>query len=463
MSRDRSLFMGQRIRRLRRELGLTQSVMAEDLEVSSSYIALIENNQRPVTAAMLLKFAEIYRIDIATLAGGAQDEMNTQMAAAFKDPLFSDLGLTPLEIQDFGNSFPATAEAVLRLYTSYKEGQMALADQTDAASGAVEPVSEARRFLAARKNYFPELDDKAEEISKEVRRVGGFEAYFRDLRLRVRRLPSDVMAGSLRRFDPHRKEIILSDSLDRASMRFQLALQIVYLEMTEPLSALLSVAQFDTEDGKKLTRRALANYAAAALIMPYSSFLKAAEERAYDVEVLARQFECSFEQVAHRLTTLQKPGSEGVPFFFIRVDAAGNVSKRLDGAGFPFARHGGSCPLWKLHSAFQGPRKVTTQWVELPEGERFFSIVRTVTAGGGGYGQQKIDRAIALCCSAQHAQKLIYTKGVDPGTIDPTPIGVTCRLCHRADCLARAEPPIGRGLLADDYRRPNTPYGLVDP
>ena len=463
MTKERSTFMGPRIRRLRRDLGLTQVVMAEDLDVSPSYIALIESNHRPVTATMLLKLAEIYHTDIAALARGSGDDFNAQITAAFKAPLFADLDLSSVEIQDFGSTFPATAEAVIRLYTAYQEGQLALADQTSGEASGPDPVGEARRFLAARKNYFVEIDNRAEELSQDIKRAGGYEKYFADQRLRVRHLPSDVMAGFTRRFDVHRKEIVLDESLDNAGATFQLALQVVYLEMTTVISDSLASTRFDTESGEKLTRRALANYAAGAIMMPYRTFAKAAKNRLYDIEVLGRQFGASFEQVAHRLTTLQKPGQEGVPFFFIRVDAAGNVSKRLDGAGFPFARHGGSCPLWTLHSAFKNPRHVLTQWVELPDGERFFSIVRTVTAGGGGYQRPQVERSIALCCASQHAHKLIYTKDTDISAVQPTPIGVTCRLCHRGDCLARAEPPIGRSLLSDDRRRPVTPFGLADP
>lgn len=462
MAKKRSTFMGPRIRRLRRDLGLTQTMMAEDLEVSPSYIALIESNQRPVTASTLLKLAETYRVDIASLARGAGDDFHDQITTTFKDPLFSDLDLSPIELQDFGSTFPATAEAVLRLYSAYQQGQMALADKSGGDSVGPDPVSEARRFLAVRKNYFGEIDDRAEAVAAEVKRVGGFERYFADQRIRVRHLPPDLMVGFARRFDVHRKEIVLDEALDKASATFQLALQVVYLEMTNIISDILAGASFESEAGEKLTRRALASYAAAAIMMPYQTFAKAAKSRMYDIEALARQFGASFEQVAHRLTTLQKPGEEGVPFFFIRIDAAGNVSKRLDGAGFPFALHGGSCPLWSLHTAFANPRKILTQWVELPEGERFFSIVRTVTAGGGGYNRQRVERAIALCCASEHAHELVYTQAQDVTAAKPTPIGVTCRLCHRSDCMARAEPPIGRSLMSDDYRRPSVPFGLED-
>ena len=355
------------------------------------------------------------------------------------------------------------AEAILRLYTAYRDGQLALADHGDDGADAPDPVAEARRFLSARRNCFPEIDDQAERIASKIGGTENFAAYFKDEhKLGVRRLPADIMMGAVRRLDRHRGEVVLDETLDRASQNFQLALQIAYLDMREAIDGVLAEGGFTSENSEKLGRRALANYAAGALMMPYRAFVKAAEAKKYDVEALSRQFGASFEQVAHRLTTLQKPGQEGVPFFFIRVDAAGNVSKRLDGAGFPFARHGGSCPLWSLHQAFRTPRELIIEWVELPDGEKFFSIARTVTAGGGAYGAPRIERAIALGCAAKHAHRLIYTQTGDRAEENPTPIGVACRFCHRIECTARAEPPIGRQVLPDDYRRTNAPFSFSD-
>ena len=190
-------------------------------------------------------------------------------------------------------------------------------------------------------------------------------------------------------------------------------------------------------------------------------FAKAAETRHYDLEALARQFGTSFEQTAHRVTTLQRPGQEKVPFFLIRVDPAGNVSKLLDGAGFPFAKHGGACPLWSVHRVFSTPRQIVTQWLELPDGQRFFSIARTVTAGGGAFGAARVERAIAIGCAAEHASRLIYARK-GPGPDTATPIGVACRVCHRPKCAARSALPIGRELLPDDYRRLSVPFSFSD-
>ncbi len=469
MPRDRRLYVGPSLRRLRRDRGLTQSDMAADLDVSPSYIALLERNHRPLSAEMLLRLAQTYSIDLSSLAGESAAEERARLQAALKDPIFADIDLPALETADVVTNFPSVVEAFLRLYTTYREEQLALADRGAEGGGeggneAGDPVAEARRFLAARRNSFPLLDDAAERLARAVAEHDSLTAWFKArLGLQVKRVPPKFMVGATRRLDRHGKQILLDAELDNASQNFQLAQQLAYLELGREIGTVLKEGTFASENGERLTRRALASYAAAAILMPYGTFLRAVESRRYDIEALSRQFGASFEQVAHRLTTLQKPGQEGVPFFFVRVDEAGNVSKRLDGAGFPFARHGGGCPLWNLHQSFRTPRQIVTQWLELPDGQRFFSIARTVTAGGGGFGRPRVERAIALGCAAEHAHRLIYTQdqpGLGPDTA--TPIGVTCRLCHRADCTARSAPPIGRQILPDDNRRTTAPFGFSD-
>ena len=467
MITDRRLYVGPSLRRIRRDLGLTQADMAADLDVSASYIALLERNHRPLSAEMLLRLAQTYKLDMAALARNSGADQASRLQAVMKNPMFADIDLASLEVADVATNFPGVTEALLRLFTTYQEEQLALADrgaEADlGASDASDPVAESRRFLAARRNSFPSLDDAAERLAQAAEAQGGVIGYLKARHdLRARRLPTSVMMGSMRRLDLHRREILLDDALDGASQSFQLALQLAYLEMRPEVDALLASAGFASESGERLTRRALASYAAAAILMPYGAFARAAEARRYDVEALGRQFGSSFEQTAHRLTTLQKPGQERVPFFFIRVDPAGNVSKRLDGAGFPFARHGGGCPLWSVHRVFETPRQIVTQWLELPDGQRFFSIARTVTAGGGAFGATRVDRAIALGCAAEHAGRLIYTQNDPGGAEAATPIGVTCRLCQRTECLARSAPPIGRQILPDDIRRTSLPFGFSD-
>ncbi len=469
----RSVFMGPRLRRLRRDLGLTQADMAADLDISAPYVALLERNQRPVTADMLLRLARTYKIDLADLAGDGGADHTARMQSILKEPMFSDIDIPSLEISDLAVSYPGMTEAFLRLYTAYREEQLALADQRAPLVGAAslsgaegydanDPVAEVRRFLAARRNNFADIDDAAERL---VQATAGTTGFTERLKVRhnlsVRYLPPDVMLGSVRRLDLHRRQLLLEDSLDTASLNFQLAQQLAYLEMEGEINAALEAGHFTTKSAELLARRALASYAAAALIMPYSAFAKAADTRRYDLEALGRQFGASFEQTAHRITTLQRPGLEKVPFFLIRVDPAGNISKLLDGAGFPFAKHGGACPLWSVHGVFKTPRQIVTQWLELPDGQRFFSIARTVTAGGGAFGAVRVERAIAIGCAAEHAGQLIYTRdGAGPPADAPTPIGVACRVCHRPRCAARSQLPIGRELLPDDFRRLSVPFGF---
>lgn len=471
MATERRLYVGPALKRLRRELGLTQADMAADLDVSASYIALLERNHRPLSAEVLMRLAQTYKLDMAALSGHEGREQEGRLRGVLADPIFAGIDLPQPELADLVTNFPGVVEALLRLHTTYKEEQLALADRGAGAGGdgggemlaAADPVAEARRFLAARRNSFPPLDDAAELLARDVAQEGGVAARLQARHgLRVRRLPASVMTDSVRRLDLHRREVVVDDALDTAGVNFQLALQLVYLEMGAELDAALASAAFASDGGRRLARGALASYSAAALLMPYAAFARAAQALRYDVEALARRFGTSFEQTAHRLTTLQKLGQEGVPFFFVRVDAAGNVSKRLDGAGFPFARHGGGCPLWTVHHAFRTPREIVVQWLELPDGQRFFSIARTVTAGGGAYGAPRVERAIALGCAAEHAHRLVYAG--DPSAPPPpaTPIGVTCRLCQRTECTARSAPPIGRGLLSDDLRRARAPFGVSD-
>lgn len=461
-------FIGPRLKRLRRDLGLTQANMAADLDVSPSYIALMERNQRPVTAELLLALARTYHVDLAYLADGGQEEMTARLKAVLREPIFADIDLPALDISDIAASYPGFGEALLRLHTAYSEEQMALAERRergatgDAASdSALDPVAQARNFLAARRNCFPTLDESAAAVAAEASSLEALMARLQSRHaLSVRFVEPEMILGALRWHDQHRQRLYISHLLDHPTRRFQLALQIAMLEAHNPIDRLLNDGRIEGENARRLIRRALLSYWAAALLMPYRPFLRAARKARHDIEALARTFSTSFEQVAHRLTTLQQPGEEGVPFFFLRLDRAGNVSKRLDGGGFPFARHGGACPLWNVHATFERPGQIFTQALELPDGQRFISIARTVRAGGGAYGAPSALRAIALTCPEEFSAQLIYAD--DLKDKPPALIGVACHLCHRPRCIARSAPPIGREIRSDAYREPAAPFSFAD-
>lgn len=437
--------------------------MADDLDISPSYVALIERNQRPVTAELLLRLVRSYKLEIGDLAIDESADHARRLGEVLRDPIFDDIDLPALEVTDLAASFPGVSEALLRLYGAYTREQVALADRGDGAHDGPDPVTENRRYLAERRNYFPGLDVRAEALAAAIAEAGDTSAYLAKRHgIRTRRLPPHVMMGAIRRFDRHSQQLLLDDTLTHSTQSFQQALQVAYSECRGDISAAVRDAALSTPTAQNLLRRTLADYIAAAIVMPYDRFARVVEERAYDIAAIGRVFDTSFEQTAHRLTTLHKPGAERVPFFFIRVDVAGNVSKRLDGAGFPFAAHGGSCSLWGVHTTFAAPGRIFTQWLELPDGQRFFSIARTVTSGGGRLDRPAVARSVALACAAEHAPKLAYAGGVDPRRVEATPIGVSCRLCHRPQCAARAHPPIGREILADDYRRGAVPFGFAE-
>lgn len=462
MSESRPLYLGPRLRRLRRELGLTQQAMAGDLGISPSYVALLERNQRPMTADLLLRLARSYRLDLSDFAGDDAEDYAKRIGQVLRDPLFADIELPALEVADLATSFPGISDALLRLHGAYTREQRELAQQRETPGGIeADPVTEARRFVADNRNYFHAIDTRAEEIAAAIAKAGSTAEWLRsELGLRLRYLPPDVMMDGLRRHDRHNSQLLIDDTLDSASRAFQVASHIAYVSLKREIAATLAKAEFTSATAEGLVRRSLAAYGAAAILMPYDRFARAVEARGYDIEALSRQFSCSFEQVAHRLTTLNKPGLQRIPFFFIRVDPAGNVSKRLDGAGFPFAAHGGGCPLWSVHSVFRTPGEIVTQFLELPDGQRFFSIARTVKSGGGSWDRPAVTRAIALACSAEHASQLVYARGSDPKAALATPIGVTCRLCNRPACAARAVPPVGREILPDDTRRSVAPFAF---
>lgn len=456
MAAPRPLYLGPRLRRLRRELGLTQQAMAADLGISPSYVALLERNQRPLTADLLVRLARGYGLDVSELAAEDAGDYARRIAEVLRNPIFAGIDLPSLEVADLAASFPGVSEALMRLFAAYTREQHALAElRGSGGSEENDPIAEARRFVAAARNHFPTLDDRAEALAAEI--DGDGAAWLRQRGTRVRFLPPDVLMDTVRRFDRHNNQLLLADTLDGPGRTWQVALHIAWTALRGEIAALVRSHEFASRTAETLVRRALAAYGAAALVMPYGRFATAVEERGYDIEALANLFGASFEQAAHRLTTLNRPGAERVPFFFIGVDVAGNVTKRLDGAGFPFAAHGGGCPLWSLHSVFRTPGEIVTQWLELPDGERFFSIARTVRSGSS-----RQLRAIALACAAEHAPRLAYARGIDPRTVPATPIGVTCRLCNRSQCTARAAPPIGREIMADDYRRAAEPFTFAE-
>lgn len=467
----KKIFAGPRIRRLRRERGLSQSQMSSELGFSTSYLNLVERNQRPVSAQFLLRLAEVYDVELAAFAGTDEARAFADLNEIMADPMFKSLGISRGELQDMADSAPRAIEAFSLLYKSFQQAKTnatELSSQFAERGGvdldAVFPVDEVRDFIHDRKNYFAELDEAAESLHTELslEREDAFMVLSGRLdeehSIRVRIMPHDVMPETLRHFDLHRRQLLISEMLDASARIFQLAVQLAQLEFKPMIQQIADSHAFHTEEARRLVRISLANYFAGALLMPYGRFLKDAKELKYDIEHLGRRYRTSFEQVSHRLTTLQRPGERGVPFFFIRVDKAGNISKRFSAGRFHFSRFGGTCPLWQVHDTFATPGRIMTQIIQMPDSTTYFSIARTVRRVGALYGEPDQQLAIGLGCDIAFARELVYAKGHDLESLDATPVGPNCRLCERPACPQRANPPLTRNLVLDERSRGISAY-----
>lgn len=466
---DRKLFLGARLKRLRRDLSLTQTAMAADLGVSPSYLNHIERNQRPVSAQLLLRLADTYDVDLRTLnQGSAADE--ARLAEILSDPLFKGLSAPRHELVQLLEEAPGVADAMLRLYQAFDDGRAKARAAAENGEGLIEtsPAEWVREYIQSRGNHFAELDQMGEALAEALAADApahgdGFEPAARQRlaakhALGVRTLPADVMVEWTRRYDLHRRRLLLSETLGPSSRAFAIAYQLALVEHGPALHAMAETSGAPDAATRSLLKVALTNTLAAAMLMPYAAFQKTAEDTGYDLNRLQARFGVSYEQAAHRLTTLSRPTARGVPFFLMRVDQAGNISKRYAAGAFPFSRFGGACPRWRLHAAFRTPGRIITQIIETPDGGRWFTFARTVERQGqDGFGESH-DLAVGLGCELRHAHRLAYAHGLDLERPEVTPIGPSCRLCHRHPCAERAAAPIDRPLAVDDWSKSVSPY-----
>lgn len=457
LGNGRKIFAGARVRRLRTARGLTQTRMANDLGVSVSYLNLIERDQRPLSAAFLLKLAQNYDLDIRGLTGDDEGELVDDLSKLFTDPRLIGIDVPRAELRDLASRSPAIAHALLRL---------AATPVTGPEPPPPGPIAAVTQMIDAAGNHFPLLDEAAETLADELRLSGPDlnAAVVERLRARhaitVRALPLEVMPGHLRRLDLHSRQLQLSESLDAASRGFAAAVQLVLIELKAEIAATIAGAGITDPLDTRAATVAMGKYAAAATLMPYARFLAACEATGYDVELLQARFGRGLEQVAHRLTTLHRPGARGVPFFFLRVDRAGMVSKRFAPGPSPLPVAGG-CALWHVYHAFDRPGDICRQLVELEDGQRFLTIARTIRTAALPWGVPRPGFAIGIGCDVAHAAALSWSAGVELGG-PATPIGPGCAACHRAACRQRGAPPAGAHLAFDERQRVLTPFRFTD-
>lgn len=470
-------FGGARLRRLREDRGISQIDLARQLNISASYLNQIEHDSRPLTVPVLMRITEFFGIDPTVFA----PHDTPRLVSGLREALGARASLA--DLTELASRLPEVAGAVIELHRRYRQVDEQLAELVgDRDTLGRSPHDQVTEFFYRRQNYVPELDEAAEELAARIglRRGEARAALAGRLAdrhgVRISRddagslggAPGDslgggALGGELHRYRPQTRTLHLSTSLRSGQEAIRMAAQIALLEYADVIDEIVEEERFDDVQTQILTRVGLANYFAAALVLPYGEFLAAAEGRRYDIELLTEHYRIGWETVCHRLSTLQRPKARGVPFSFVRVDRAGNMSKRQSATGFPFSRTGGTCPLWNVYEAFGAPERVVTQVAEMPDGQRYLWIARTVTRHHGGYGQPGKVYAIGLGCEVRHAGRLVYSAGMDLYAADAaTPIGPGCKTCERMTCPQRAAPPISRQLDLDENRSTFIPYPLKD-
>ena len=469
--------MGSRLRRLREEQALTQAAFAESLGLSASYLNQLEKDTRPVTSRVLTRLTEVYGVDSTFFASDADTRLIAQLTEALADPQVST-GIPASDVIDLVRAHPRLARAFAVLNQRYRNSAdllAALTESRNALAGEVDhtalalPHEEVRDYFYQRQNYIDSLDTAAEELTKRIRMNRGDVRTELETRLsethgiRVSRRV-DLPDGLWHRFSADDHRLDLSAHLTAGQQAFRVASELAFLEHGELLEHLVEAGAFSSPAGRDLALRGLANYFAAAVLMPYERFLDTAEDFRYDVERLMTFHALGYETICHRLSTLQRPGAAGVPFSFVRVDRAGNMSKRQSASGVHFTTSGGTCPLWNVYETFSFPGKVMRQLAETPDGRLHLWVSRTVTTRPMRFGQSRKTFAIGLGCEARHAHRTVYSQGLDLEDVDAaTKIGPGCRMCERPACPQRAFPPLNRSLTVDAHRSALSPYLLDEP
>jgi predicted transcriptional regulator/DNA-binding XRE family transcriptional regulator len=459
------LYAGVKLREIRVRLKLTQADYAAKLGVSLSYLSQMENNHRPISARVVLALAHELGTDVTELASGSTERMVADIREALADPVFGPS--PPLgDIQLLASNAPNLARAFLTLHRELRETQERLAQVNEAlgredAALAPLPWEEVRDFFHYCDNYIDAIDRAAEHFA---RRLGDGErrpALTAWLDSRHRVAVATEGGAMLRRYDPEAKRLTLAAHSAAPTQAFQILHQIALLEHDDLLEATLDLARFRTEAARAICKTGLANYFAGAALLPYGRFLDRAQALRHDLEALAGAFDASIEQVGQRLSTLQRSGAKGVPFFFVRVDQAGTITKRHSATRLQFARFGGGCPLWNVHQAFETPGRFLRQLAETPDGARYLCLARDVSKPGGGFRAPVRRYAIGLGCEIAHAGALVYADDLDlKNAAAYQPIGVSCRICERRDCHQRALPPLERPLTVDPNARDVLPYRI---
>lgn len=468
MSASRRIFAGPQLQKIRNARGMLQADMARLLGISTSYLSQLENDGRPLTPALLERIARAFPLDWQDVDAGSAGYRLLALKEAAADPLFTD-PVSPEQLARLAEQQPAFADRFIALHEAYRRtGQrLDMVDEAyaaDSSGGARLPWEDVRDWFHLANNYVDAIDRAAERLALRLAgttpspAADAIEQHLREaLGVSIEYAPG----RGLRDFDAQMAHLVIDPGQPSASRRFQLAYQLAELALRDQIARVVSDAKLRTAAARQLLFVGLCNYAAGAILMPYMAFREEARRLRHDIDQLAQGFGTSFEQTCHRLSTLQRDNARGVPFFFCRVDMAGNITKRHSATRLQFARFGGACPLWIVHEAVAIPDRILVQLAETPDGVRYVSMAKGLVKPSGSFRRSPRRYAVALGCEAAHAAEFIYADGLDLASPHAaTRIGVSCRLCPRPDCDQRAFPPSDRAIMVDPDRRGVVPYAL---
>jgi len=458
-----NLKIGPKIKAFRRQLGLQANKLAEDLSISPSYLNLIEAGKRKIDGDLLLKICERLNIDLSHLNAKSDVNLENTISEILDDKLFEDLDILGPEVKDLVSTNPKIGKAIVRLGDILKKKDHELINKIEKISGKIvdnrknsfpgEVISD---FLQEQKNYFPKLEEFANKVFQKIqidnrtRYLSLCEYLKTEYSITVKDVIPEENKPFSKIYNKQNKELLLSDYSSLETKKLHAAAQIAQLGAMKEVDYYLSKFSFPTLESKNLTKVALLNYCGAAILMPYKPFHTECKKLKYDLELLQNTFATSFEQVAHRVTCLQDPKLPGIPFHMLRVDMAGNISKRFSLSGIEIPRYGGACPRWNVYSAFTRPGVMQVAVSKMTNGEKYVCIARTVEKGIGRYGQAKSILSIGLGCDAKYAKDFVYTQNLNiQDKQNEIPIGVSCRTCDRLDCSQRAFPPLHKKFDVD--------------
>jgi len=455
--------IGPKIKAFRRQLGLQANKLSEDLGISPSYLNLIESGKRKIDGDLLLKVCEKLKIELSDLTSKSDINLENTISEILDDKLFEDLDILGPEVKDLVGTNPKIGRALVRLGDILKKKDHELVNKIEKLSGKIvdnrknsfpgEVISD---FLQENKNYFPKLESFANKVFDKIQKnnrtryVALCDYLKTEYSITVKDIIPEEDKPFSKIFNKNKKELLLSDYNSLETKKLHAAAQIAQEGALKEINDYLSKFSFPSEESKRLSQVALLNYTGAAILMPYKPFHAECKKLKYDLELLQNTFATSFEQVAHRVTCLQDPKLPGIPFHMLRVDMAGNISKRFSLSGIEIPRYGGACPRWNVYSAFTRPGVIQAAVSKMTNGEKYVCIARTVEKGIGRFGKAKSILSIGLGCDAKYAKDFVYTENLNVS--DKTaeiPIGVSCRTCDRLDCPQRAFPPLHKKFDVD--------------